>query len=270
MCFLVGGGIVSYLDTETGSRPAVRHTKCSILVPKTKKRCLQCTAYRRTLTILAKRKQQANPEERSDPQSHKNYRYLSSPDKMERLRKLHQLYRKTSKQLDRLKVSLANAIEQQGVDVGSSLDDDLHSIMVQDYFQRLFWQQQLNAASKKSPKGMKWHPMMMIRWCLYLRHHSGRTYEALRYSGVISLPSQRTLRDYTHCVQACSGFSAEVDEHLSAAMKLASCKDHEKQVVLLLDEMHARENLVFEKHEGSLIGFANIGDVNTHLLAFEN
>ena len=75
---------------------------------------------------------------------------------MEHLRKLLQLYRKTSKQLDRLKISLTNAIEQQGVDVGSSLDDDLHSIMLQegpavmsklpeDSFQKLFWQQQLSA-----------------------------------------------------------------------------------------------------------------------------
>ena len=172
---------------------------------------------------------------------------------MERLRKLHQLYRKTSKQLDRLKVSLANAIEQQGVDVGSSLDDDLHSIMVHcshvEASRRFFPETLLAAVTecsiKEEPKGMKWHPMM-IRWCLYLRHHSGQTYEALRDSGVISLPSQRTLRDYTHCVQARSGFSAEVDEHLSAAMKLASCEDHEKLVVLLLDEMHVRENLVFE------------------------
>ena len=110
----------------------------------------------------------------------------------------------------------------------------------------------------------------MIRWCLYLCHHSGRTYEALRESGVISLPSQRTLRDYTHCVQASSGFSAEEDDRLSAAMKLVSCENHEKLVMLLLDEIHVRENLVFEKHEGSLIGFANVGDINTHLLAFEN
>ena len=48
-------------------------------------------------------------------------------------------------------------------------------------------------------------------------------------------------------MQACSGFSAEVDEHLSAAMmKLATCEDHKKLVVLLLDEMHVRENLYLE------------------------
>ena len=72
------------------------------------------------------------------------------------------------------------------------------------------------------------------------------------------------LRDYMHCVQASSGFSAEVDDHLSAAMKLVSCENHEKLVMLLLDEIHVREKLVFEKHEGSLIGFANVGDINTH------
>ena len=77
--FMVGGGIVSYLDTEKGSCPAVRHQKCSILVPKTKKRCLQCSVPH-TPNILANRKQQANPEESSDPQSRTNYRYLSCPE----------------------------------------------------------------------------------------------------------------------------------------------------------------------------------------------
>ena len=45
-----------------------------------------------------------------------------------------------------------------------------------------------------------------------------------------------------------------MDDHLSAAMKLVSCENHEKLVMLLLDEIHVRENLVFQKHEGSLIG----------------
>ena len=41
----------------------------------------------------------------------------------------------------------------------------------------------------------------MIRWCLYLRHQSNKAYDALRETG-IALPSQRTLRDYTH---SCNG-----------------------------------------------------------------
>ena len=85
-----------------GLRSGVSGLFLAILVPEIGKRCLQYTAYRRTLNVLAKQQQQANLEERSHSQSHTNYRYLSSPDKVERLRKLHQLYRKTSKQLNQL------------------------------------------------------------------------------------------------------------------------------------------------------------------------
>ena len=43
----------------------------------------------------------------------------------------------------------------------------------------------------------------------------------------------------------------------------------QKLVVLLLDEMHIREDLVYDKHCGSVIGFTNLGEINNHLLAFE-
>ena len=112
---------------------------------------------------------------------------------------------------------------------------------------------------------MKWHPIM-IRWCLYLRHQSGKAYETLCDSGVLSLPSQRTLHDYTHFVKSGNGFSAAVDDHLLKAMKLASCDDHHKLVIPLLDELHIKENLVFEKHDGSL----DLGDINEHLQDFKS
>ena len=37
---------------------------------------------------------------------------------------------------------------------------------------------------------------------------------------------------------------------------------------MLLNEMHIREDLVFDKHTGAVIGFTNLGDVNDHLLRF--
>ena len=64
----------------------------------------------------------------------------------------------------------------------------------------------------------------MIKWCLYLRHVSSRGYEVLRNSGVISLPSQRTLRDYTHFIEAAPGFSADVDQMLMDISKVTSCQ----------------------------------------------
>lgn len=109
----------------------------------------------------------------------------------------------------------------------------------------------------------------MIRFCLYLRHQSSKAYDTLRDSGVIQLPSQRTLRDYSHAVKAEPGFSEEVDTQLRLAAKVATCNEYEKLVVILLDEMYIREDLVYDKHTGALIGFVNLGQVNDHLLAFE-
>ena len=36
-----------------------------------------------------------------------------------------------------------------------------------------------------------------------------------------------------------------------------------------MDEVHIKEDLIYDKHEGTLIGFVNLGDTNNHLLHFE-
>ena len=113
---------------------------------------------------------------------------------------------------------------------------------------------------------MKWHPLV-IKWCLYLRHQSSKSYETLQKSGVIKLPSQRTLRDYTHYVETTIGFSAKVDQHLVEVADLTS--DLNKYVLLIMDEMHVKEELVYDKHQGCLIGFVNLGTVNNQLMEFE-
>ena len=54
---------------------------------------------------------------------------------------------------------------------------------------------------------------------------------------------------------------------------IAACaqtsEDWQKCVVLILDEMHIKEDLVYDKHSGELIGFTNLGSINQHLQAFE-
>ena len=92
----------------------------------------------------------------------------------------------------------------------------------------------------------------------------------LRESGCIKLPSQRTLRDYTHYVQACEGFSADVDVMLMNAVNVRSCPEREKYVILLIDEMYVREDLVFDRWNGNLVGFANLGETNNHLVQLES
>lgn len=100
-------------------------------------------------------------------------------------------------------------------------------------------------------------------------YRSGGAYEALYNSGCIRLPSQRTLRDYTYYFKAGIGFSSEVDDMLMKAAHITACPERDMCVNLLLDEMHIRQDVVFDKHSGHIIGFANLGEINNHLIDFE-
>ena len=97
---------------------------------------------------------------------------------------------------------------------------------------------------------MRWHPLM-IRWCIYLRHLSSSAYETLRSSDVIKLPSQRILRDYSYYTPAQPGFSASIDQQLLSYAKIESVRD--KFVILMMDEMHIRDDIVYDKHTGMTI-----------------
>lgn len=91
----------------------------------------------------------------------------------------------------------------------------------------------------------------------------------LRSSGVLTLPCQRTLRDYTYHTRSVPGFSGDVDRDLIDTASLQSCAERERHVIIILDEMHVRENLVYDKHTGSIIGFTHLGEVNAELAAYE-
>ncbi len=109
----------------------------------------------------------------------------------------------------------------------------------------------------------------MIKWALYLHHQSSGAYETLRSSGCVALPSQRTLRDYSHHVEACVGFSDQVDRQLMSVPEVAEVEEWQKYVILILDEMHIRDDLIYDKHTGALLGFSNLGEINHHLAQFE-
>ena len=153
-------------------------------------------------------------------------------------------------------------MESEGVIVDPETHADMVTIMQEstanvyqqhapNSFARLFWDQQQEVSSKKTSSTMRWHPLM-VKWCIYLHHLSSTAYEALRQSGCVSLPSQRTLRDYTHCARAEIGFSVATDRQLLDVLEVQTCSVWKKQVVLLMDEMHIKADLVYDKMSGGL------------------
>ena len=185
----------------------------------------------------------------SDPHSHTNYRYFSDSEKNARLKELHRENRNAKRRMAHLEEKLRERIEDEGEQMDKETSLDLKQIMEEnneqietqyprDSFMYLFWKQQREALGKKDLRGMRWHPMM-IRWCLYLRHHSNKAYEVLRDAGLF-LPSQRTLRDYTYYTKSVTGFSSSVDEQLLLASKVLTCQEWEDYMVVLIDEMHVR------------------------------
>ena len=85
----------------------------------------------------------------------------------------------------------------------------------------------------------------------------------------MQLPSERTLRDYTHYTKARSGFQDDIDEELMKEAKLKDLPNWKKHIVLLLDEMKLKENLVYDKHETNVVGFVDVGDFNNQITELE-
>ena len=258
----------------------IRHKDCHILVPSSSTRCYPCETKRTSLRAqLCKSLTTNSSLSKTTVQSRTNFSNLSREDLMTRLRNACKQMTSTNRKLAYTKAKLASVVESHGHSVDTQSHEDL-TTMAEKYrniiasqhpsgsFARLFWDQQLKAAHKKDSRGMRWHPLM-IKWAIYLHYRSSGAYETLRSSGVIALPSQRSLRDYTHAFQEKCGFSAESDQQLVSHPDLRGVEDWKRHVVLLLDELHIKEDLVYNKHTGALVGFVNLSDITVHLEEFE-
>ena len=227
---LIGANIVAMIDSKRTGRPSVYHVACEILVPSTResRRCSCCSSYRNVLRAIVFR---SSKDDRTHPSSHTNYTALNSPEKNKRLHRLHVEAKNARQKLERLREKIGLDAARASPNVDEALDGDLRLTISEEdkgcerkypegSFQRVFWDQQKKAASLNNSRSMKWHPLF-VKWCLYLRHVSGKGHEMLRKTGCICLPSQRTLRDYTHYTSTTIGFSAEVDKQLRDAVDMS-------------------------------------------------
>ena len=283
--FLIHVGMLLALeDLITLDKPTIRSSHCEFLLDSDSpySKCRPCYKIQTLLRIALSRYQHViaiASLKRVGVHSHVNHRYLLEKEKDFKLQHQHQHIRSLERKVTHMATKLSIATEKVGVHLNSDMHEDVCSIMKQEdnevvklhpegSFQRMFWSQQLNASRVQKASAMKWHPLM-IKWCLYLRYKSSGAYEALRESGCLKLPSQRTLRGYTHVVKAANGFTLDIDEQLVRVSKLLTLKEWQKCVALVIDEMFIREDLVYDKTNDELIGFTDLGDINNHLVAYE-
>ena len=165
-------------------------------------------------------------------------------------------------------------LAKEGVNVDEYLSNDLMDILdTTDAItpaQSIFLQQQVKASQHQKNnkgKGMRWHPTM-IRSALSLHLQSPTAFRLLQNTGMVKLPSTRTLFDYSHVKPAKEGIDQVVLEDLTAKISKLR-KRHQRYFVLMADEMHICQNLVFQKSTGALVGYTTLDDVDKEVKRLE-
>ena len=178
-------------------------------------------------------------------------------------------HRLLNKQLQENIIELRNELTKSAVPVTSNLDGDLKNIFKScderklSPFMKLFWEEQMKYLQCPSSE-VRYHPMV-IKYCLGLYAKSPAAYEQMRINekegtGVLVLPSQRTLRDYKNYIRPQRGFNDKILDEL--LQKTSNFSAAERFVILLFDEMKVQEDLVWDKHSNELIGYVDLGDTD--------
>ena len=111
---------------------------------------------------------------------------------------------------------------------------------------------------------MRWHPLI-IRFALSLKYASSAAYRTVTRSGLLSLPSERTLCDYTHWCSVQNGVMFPFIHKAKRVMAQQGFQKVDYQFALVMDELKIKSGLVFRKHTGELVGFCDLSKVNQEL-----
>ena len=99
--------------------------------------------------------------DKTAPDSHVNYRFLSTPEETGRLQRMHSELRANHLMKERLKAKFERVVMEEGITVDRETHADICAIMTsaesqvmeqypEDSFQYLFWKQQKEAARLKN------------------------------------------------------------------------------------------------------------------------
>ena len=211
-----------------------------------------CNACKEALKLVKRKYHRSLLSERQEmkkfsPLSSASKTRLANALKITRMQKI-----KAQKQLKDIKSCLQNDSVKVSQDAHNKFKQMLDSCeMEEGSFVKKFWEEQQKAFQRRSG-GMRWHPMM-VRFAVLLHSQSPSSYRSLRELGVLKLPAESTLRDYTNVLHPQSGFQLEV--FLDLKKETESLIDNQRWVCLLFDELSIKSGLVYDRRGGELVGF---------------
>ena len=273
--------IVATLDdtcnvTVSGCRyeRTIRTQECDLLcrpcsAGEKRVRCQRCSRFRAHLRVKRSRHNNSDPSSSTADNSHTSYNHLSKDELVERLKNvqksrkiIRRKYRRLAKKM--IKKEGVKISEEDESDIRMLIDDvtpEIGTKYGKDSPQYVLWQEQKKYNSLQNKRQMRWHPLV-IRFALNLFYSSRVAYRNVTSSGFLALPSERTLRDYTHWCSAHSGVQFEYIEQAKKVMSQEGVSEDERQFTLLFDEMKVKGGLVFRKSTGRLVGFCDLGQAN--------
>ena len=247
----------------------VRAADCQIMLPSNGQiSCLSCQRIQKMLEakISHQRETEVKPLHPNAPLRTIARKKLENALKTERSKQKMLLVK-----LEKMKEEL----EHRPLDLPKDLHGDLKKAVeegvIEDPLAKLFWEEQIKAFQKPN-KGMRWHPTM-VRLAILLRCQSKAAYTTLRNTGILKLPGESTLKDYTNAVLPQAGFNTNTLQELTKTTK--DWPDSKRFIVLMHDEMSIKEDLVFDRRSGEVVGFINPANwrpdgqtLATHVLVF--
>lgn len=243
---------------ETRYETTFRSENCEMLLEIQKWSCKECQK-------ASERFRKRRPEsEDVDPNLPNNQR-----TRKELLKKLEEQQRKiknSKAQLERLRQRFQESLDSKGVYLDASLEDRLLDILKDSELtpvQQMFLHQQFKAGNLKDKRQMRWHPTL-IRFALLVRSTSAAGYDSMKEAGLVTLPSERTLFDYSNIMPRREGCVKEKFDRIAKEVEKYP-EEYKKMHTLIFDEIHISQKLVYVKSSGELIGYVKLNEVEEEM-----
>ena len=239
-----------------------RSMDCQVIMEASDELCTSCSKTSKQLKKTTKKRTKASPAKSKASLA------ACGPEK---LRATVKASRIECKMLKEQLQEMQERIQEQGVLINRSLEEDIRKIMDGQNLNatshmKFFWEEQMKLLQSTSC-GRRYHPQI-IRFALSIHGKSPSAYRELRESGALVLPSERILRDYKNYFPPKAGINTENVDALRK--KSASFTGNQRYAVLVMDEMKIQSDLVFDKNSRDLVGFMDLGDPMTNFACLDD